>query len=137
MVVRNNRLCLVMITDFVRPAFSVCIRFGVRNSFCELRSPKFELSGDRPLEADDNSRKYAMENIMILNGLCSFVVFIVKYSIFKWSVCTYFWCMKHFSENQFLIDVSGICQFFQQTYDIDLLVNNWSSLFSFLIEKIE
>ena len=45
--------------------------------------------------------------------------------------------MKHFSKNQFLCDVSGICwgQFFHQTDDIDMLVNNWSSLFSFVIEK--
>ena len=45
--------------------------------------------------------------------------------------------MKHFSENQFLSDISGISwgQFFQQTDGIDMLVNNWSSLFSFVIEK--
>ena len=45
--------------------------------------------------------------------------------------------MKHFSENQFLCDVSDICwgQFFHQTDDVDILVNNWSSLFSFVIEK--
>ena len=45
--------------------------------------------------------------------------------------------MKNSSENQFLYDVSDICwgQFFHQTDDIDILVNNWSSLFSFLIEK--
>ena len=47
--------------------------------------------------------------------------------------------MEHFSENEFLFDVSGICwgQFFQQTDDIDILVNNWSSLHSFVIEKNE
>jgi len=27
----------------------VCIRFGVRNSLCKLRSPKSELSVNRPL----------------------------------------------------------------------------------------
>ena len=45
--------------------------------------------------------------------------------------------MKHFSENQFLCDDSDICwgQFFHQTDDVDILVNNWSSLFSFVIEK--
>ena len=45
--------------------------------------------------------------------------------------------MKNSSENQFLYDVSDICwgQFFHQTDDIDILVNNWSSLFSFVIEK--
>ena len=45
--------------------------------------------------------------------------------------------MKHFSENQFLCDVSDICwgQFFHQTDDVDVLVNNSSSLFSFVIEK--
>ena len=45
--------------------------------------------------------------------------------------------MKSFSENQFLFDVSGICwgQLFQQTDNIDILANNWSSLFSFVIEK--
>ena len=45
--------------------------------------------------------------------------------------------MKHFSEKQFLFDVSGRCwgPFFQQRDDIDVLVNNWSSLFSFFIEK--
>ena len=45
--------------------------------------------------------------------------------------------MKHFSENQFLCDVSDMCwgQFFHQTGDVDILVNNWSSLFSFVIEK--
>ena len=47
------------------------------------------------------------------------------------------WNMKHFSENQFLCDVSDICwgQFFHQTDGIDILVKNWSSLFSFVIEK--
>ena len=46
--------------------------------------------------------------------------------------------MKHFSENQFMSDVSGIrwSQFLQQTDDIDIRVNNWSSLFSFIIEKL-
>jgi len=45
--------------------------------------------------------------------------------------------MKHFSENQFLFDVSSIClgQFFQQTNNIDMLVNNRSSMFSFVIEN--
>ena len=46
-------------------------------------------------------------------------------------------CMKHFSENQFLFDVSGICwgKFFKQVDSIEILVNNWSSLFSFVTEK--
>ena len=45
--------------------------------------------------------------------------------------------MKHFSKNQFLSGISGISwgQLFQQTDDIDLIVNNWSS-FSFVIEKV-
>ena len=45
--------------------------------------------------------------------------------------------MKHFRENLFLCDVSGKCwgQFFHQTDDIDIPVNNLSSLFSSVIEK--
>ena len=45
--------------------------------------------------------------------------------------------MKHFSKTKFLLDVFGICwrASFQQTDDIDILVNHWSSLFSFVIEK--
>ena len=45
--------------------------------------------------------------------------------------------MQHFSENQFLSDISGISwgQFFQQIDHTGMLVNNWSSLFSFVIEK--
>jgi len=49
MLVRNNRLSLLITIDFVRSTFSMCIRFGVRNSAWELRSLKFEFSGDRPL----------------------------------------------------------------------------------------
>ena len=40
-----------MAIDFFRPAFSVCIRFGVCSSLCELRSSKSELNGDGPLGA--------------------------------------------------------------------------------------
>ena len=45
--------------------------------------------------------------------------------------------MKHFCEEAFLADVSGICweQMVIQTDDIDVLVNNWSKLFSLIIEK--
>jgi len=45
--------------------------------------------------------------------------------------------MKHFSENQFLSHISGISsgQFLNQTDEIDMLVNNWSSLVSFVIDK--
>ena len=41
--------------------------------------------------------------------------------------------MKHLSEKEFLFDVSRICwgQFFQTADDVDMLVNNLSSLFSF------
>ena len=45
--------------------------------------------------------------------------------------------MKHFCEEAFPADVSGICweQMLIQTDDIDVLVNNWSKLFSLIIEK--
>ena len=45
--------------------------------------------------------------------------------------------MKHCRKNEFLCDISGICwgQFFYQTDDIDVLVNKWTSMFSFVIEK--
>ena len=45
--------------------------------------------------------------------------------------------MKHFLDNQFLRDVSSMFwgQFFHQTGDINIIVNNWSSLFSFVIAQ--
>ena len=45
--------------------------------------------------------------------------------------------MKHCSKNEFLCNISGICwgQFFHQTVDIDVLVNKWTSTFSFVMEK--
>ena len=45
--------------------------------------------------------------------------------------------MKHFSEEAFLADLSGICweQMLTETDDIGVLVNNWSNLFSLIIEK--
>ena len=45
--------------------------------------------------------------------------------------------VKHFCEEAFLADVSGICweQMLIQTDDIDVLVNKWSKLFSLIIEN--
>ena len=45
--------------------------------------------------------------------------------------------MKHFKEDEFLSDVSDICweHFFQQTDDINKLVDDWSILFALIIEK--
>ena len=45
--------------------------------------------------------------------------------------------MKNFKEDEFLSDVSSICwgRVFQQTDDINTLVNDWSNLFSLVIEK--
>ena len=45
--------------------------------------------------------------------------------------------MKNFNEEAFLADVSGICweQKLTGTDDIDVLVSNWSNLFSLIIEK--
>ena len=45
--------------------------------------------------------------------------------------------MKNFKKDGFLSDVSGICweRMFQQTDDINTLVNDWSNLFSLVIEK--
>ena len=45
--------------------------------------------------------------------------------------------MKNFDKEAFLADVSGICweQMFSETDDINALVNDWSSLFSLIIDK--
>ena len=45
--------------------------------------------------------------------------------------------MKNFNEDAFLADVSGICweQMLTETDDINTLVNNWSNLFSLIIDK--
>ena len=45
--------------------------------------------------------------------------------------------MRNFKEDELLSDVSGICleHMFQQTDDINTLVNDWSALFSLIIEK--
>ena len=45
--------------------------------------------------------------------------------------------MKNFNEEAFLADVSGICweRMLNDTDDINVLVHNWSSLFSLIIEK--
>ncbi len=45
--------------------------------------------------------------------------------------------MKNFNENAFLDDVSGICweQMVTDTDDINIIVNNWSNLFSLAIDK--
>ena len=45
--------------------------------------------------------------------------------------------MKNFNEAAFLADVSGICweQMLSETDDINILVNNWSNLFSLMIDK--
>eukprot|EP00112_Aurelia_sp_Birch-Aquarium-sp1_P026252 Seg92.2 transcript_id=Seg92.2/GoldUCD/mRNA.D3Y31 product="hypothetical protein" protein_id=Seg92.2/GoldUCD/D3Y31 len=45
--------------------------------------------------------------------------------------------MKNFNEEAFLADVSGICreQMLTETDDVDVLGNNWSNLFSLIIEK--
>ena len=45
--------------------------------------------------------------------------------------------MKNFNEDAFLADVSGICWelLLTETDDINTLVNNWSSLFSMIIDK--
>ena len=44
--------------------------------------------------------------------------------------------MKYFNEEAFLADVSGICweQMLTGTDDIDVLVSNWSNLFSLIID---
>ena len=46
------------VNDFVRPAISLCIRFGVPNSLCELRSPKSELSRDGPWDRRPEREHY-------------------------------------------------------------------------------
>ena len=45
--------------------------------------------------------------------------------------------MKNFNEDAFLADVSGICWelLLTETDDINTLVNNWSNLFSMIIDK--
>ena len=45
--------------------------------------------------------------------------------------------MNIFSEEAFLADVSGICweQLLNETDDIDVLLCNWSNLFSLIVEK--
>ena len=45
--------------------------------------------------------------------------------------------MKNFNKEAFLADVSGICwkQMLNETDDIDVLVNNWSKMFSLVIDK--
>ena len=45
--------------------------------------------------------------------------------------------MKHFDETEFLADVSNICWegALSKTDDINVLVKNWSSLFSLTIDK--
>ena len=45
--------------------------------------------------------------------------------------------MRNFKEDEFLSDVFGICweHMFQHTDDINTLVNDWSALFSLIIEK--
>ena len=45
--------------------------------------------------------------------------------------------LKNFNEDAFLADVSGICweRMLNETDDIDVLVSNWSNLFSLIIEK--
>ena len=45
--------------------------------------------------------------------------------------------VNNFKEEEFLSDVSSICleRVFQQTDDINTLVNDWSTLFSLIIEK--
>ena len=45
--------------------------------------------------------------------------------------------MKNFNEEAFLADVSGVCweQMLTGPDDIDVLVSNWSNLFSLIIEK--
>ena len=46
--------------------------------------------------------------------------------------------MKHFNEETFLADVSGICweQILAETDDINLLVSCWSEMFSLIIENV-
>ena len=45
--------------------------------------------------------------------------------------------MKNFNEEAFLADISGIFweQMLTGTDDIDVLVSNWSNLFSLIIER--
>ena len=45
--------------------------------------------------------------------------------------------MKQFNEEVFVADVAGICweQMLLETDDIDVLVNDWSNLFSIIIDK--
>ena len=45
--------------------------------------------------------------------------------------------MKHFNEEAFLADVAGICweQMLLETDVINVLVNDWSNLFSIIIDK--
>jgi len=45
--------------------------------------------------------------------------------------------MKHFNEEAFLTDVAGICweQMLLETDDINVLVNDWSNLFSIIIDR--
>ena len=45
--------------------------------------------------------------------------------------------MKNFNEDAFWADVSGICWelLLTETDDINTLVNNWSNLFSLIIDK--
>ena len=47
------------------------------------------------------------------------------------------WKMKNFNDEAFLVDVSGICweQMLTGIDDIDVLVSNWSNLFSLIVEK--
>ena len=46
--------------------------------------------------------------------------------------------MKNFNEDAFLADVSGICWelLLTETDDINTLVNNWSNLFSLIIDSM-
>ena len=46
--------------------------------------------------------------------------------------------MKNFNEEVFLVDASGICwdQMLTETDDINLLVNYWSEMFSFILENM-
>ena len=45
--------------------------------------------------------------------------------------------MKHFNEEAFVADVACICweQMLLETDDINVLVNDWSNLFSIIIDK--
>ena len=52
-------------------------------SLCELRSPKFEVSGDGPVEADDNSTQVCNGKYYDIEWVVQFCSFIVKYLIVK------------------------------------------------------